>query len=341
MEMANNPDEGTGLSVADVTANIEKLWDSESGTTESVDADNGSETAELEAAETTEDESTEEQPEADSEGEQSEEAETAESKDEEKQAAEQAARENEVVFEVGGKQITRKQAQQGFMFQSDYTRKTQELKQHMARYQVQEQGRDEYRVGLEQSLNLMRAQLAQAVELVEMPSDELLAEDGQAYLIQQRKYERQQAAFKHMHEQHVGVQAKIEQSRIEQHAIKQANAREEFIGMHPEFGGPNADALWKEVAGDMLKRGYTAERINNIDDALMMSDAYELHKFRKAAANVPEAVKHFEKKPPLIQPGTAKTSTSTQSDASKRSLQKLKQTGSVSDMQAYVESLWK
>jgi len=340
--MANNPGEGTGLSVAEVTANIEKLWDSEAGTTESVDADNDSETIDLTTEETAEEEEQQdEQPETDSETETSESEEPVESKDEAQKAAEQAARENEVVFEVDGKQITRKQAQQGFMFQSDYTKKTQDLKAHMARYQVQEQNKDELRVGYEQNLNLLRAQLAQVAELAEMPSDDLLRDDPQAYLIQQRKYEKQQAALQHMHSEHVGILAKIEQSRKEQHAIKQANAREEFIGMHPEFGGPEANALWQSVAESMLKRGYSAERINGIDDALMMSDAYELYKFRKAAETVPEVVKHFEKKPPLVQPGTAKTSTSSKSDAAKRNFQKLKQTGSIEDTQAYFESLWK
>ena len=216
MEMANNPGEGTGLSVAEVTANIEKLWDSENGTTESVDADNDSETIDLTTEEAAEEEQQDEQPETDSETETSESEEPVESKDEAQEAEAKAAREAEIVFDFEGKPISRKEAELGYMRQADYTKKTQELKSNMGRYLVQEQSKEEYRVGLEQQLGLMAAQMSQVAELVDMPSDDLLRDDPQAFLIQQRKFEKQQAAIKHLRDEHAGVIAKIEQSRKEQ-----------------------------------------------------------------------------------------------------------------------------
>lgn len=339
MEMTNNPVEGTGTSVEDTAANIEKILDSSVGTTEKVDADNDdNEFVDLDTVEDDDYILEDDQPVTESNQEAVAEADAVDSKDETQEADAKAAHEAEIVFEVDGKPVSRKEANLGYLRQSDYTKKTQELKQNLARYQVQQKEISQIRAENLQVVEQLVLQMRKAADLADAPSEQLLKDDPHEYLMQKQKFERQQGAIKHLFDQHVGLLEEQARSQKEQLAIDQVAARDQLNEWLPEFADDKTgDGLLIEVGKFMIERGYTADEINSIRDARNFRDMYEFMQLKRKAQHVPEVVKHFEKKPPLTQPGhSSKTTSKTSSDVSARILQKQKQTGSLADTQDWI-----
>ncbi|MDR6757208.1 hypothetical protein J2Y48_002504 [Mycoplana sp. BE70] len=158
MDLTNTPVEGTGYSVDEAATHIEKLLDSD-GTTETVDADN--ETDEVSNTLEDEVENDTEQPETDSE-----EVEQVESEGETDEVEEPTARDpNEILFEIDGQGVSREEAQKGYLRQSDYTKKMQELGAHRKKWIVQEVDYHQIRAQSAQVLNDLAAHVAQVFEM--------------------------------------------------------------------------------------------------------------------------------------------------------------------------------
>ena len=335
METTNNPEQGTGLSVDDAASNIEKILESTIGTTKEVDADEDVVDLTTDTDEMVLEDDTEKTDEAskDSDSEPVEEV-----KDEEPEAAAKAAHEAEIVFEVDGKQISRKQAQQGFMFQSDYTKKTQELKQHVARYQVQEQNFDQLRADVAREVQEVKNRIAREFQFNEPDWGQMIQDDPAGYLQAKHDWDRKQAAVRELHTIEQLQAEKNAKWQREQFAIQQASALEALSQKHPEFADKHtAPALLNGLGEFLIDAGFTGPEIEGIADHRIMDIVYRAYKAGMVQKNVPEVVKHFEKKPPVTMPNKGKAVEKANS-ASENGLRKLKQTGSLNDAQAWVLS---
>ncbi|MBW6421612.1 hypothetical protein KX729_09185 [Rhizobium sp. XQZ8] len=338
MDSTNNPDEGTGDSVAEAALNIESLLDTDNGTTEEVDADGADEAQNTETDEVADEveQSDEDSDSVENDGDEDGEGET-------DNADVAAAKDAEIVFEVDGKQVSRKEAVQGYLRQADYTKKTQELKQHVARYQVQEQNFDQLRADVAREVQEVKNRIAREFQFNEPDWGQMIQDDPAGYLQAKHDWDRKQAAVRELHTIEQLQAEKNAKWQREQFAIQQANALETLSTKHPEFADKQkAPALLNGLGEFLVDAGFTAEEIEGIADHRIMDIVYRAYKSGLVQKNVPQVVKHFEKKPPVTMPGaSSKKLQSSTADAAKREAQRLKQSGSLNDAQSYLESMMK
>lgn len=338
MELTNNPIEGTGLTVNEAAERIEKLLDSETGATTEVDADNETEevsTTELEVEEI----DTEQAEEASEEVEENPDTDMVE--DETEEAEQESPSDDEIVFEVDGKQVTRKEAQLGYLRQSDYTKKTQELaaekKAHLDRYKVEQVNFDELRTKVDAEILDIKKSIAREFSFEEPNWDDLLAYDPSEYTRQKHEWEQKQAKVRELYELERLSNEKKAQWQQEQIKLAQAQAYEELAAIHSEFAdAQKAPALLSELGQYLLDSGFKREEIEGIADSRIMDVVYRLYKLEKVQQKVPEVIKKLEKKPALTMPGTttSKQAVETQSYAKDRN--RLKKSGSVNDAADFI-----
>jgi len=335
----NNPETGTGYSVAEAATHIESLMDSDNGTIPEVDAENEADEASTIDAEATEGE-TETTGETASDETTEEVAEGDDAQDKEEPTA--GALDDATLVDVQGDKHTLRELKDGYLRRAAFTQKTQELKQHLKTYQVQQKELGQIREENLKAVELMALQLSQAVELVDAPNDQLLKDDPHEYLIQRQKFERQQNAINHLRDQHAGLLREKAKAEAEQMVLRQVAARDQLNEWHPEFAdAKTGDGLLIEVGKFMIEElGYSAEEINHIDDPRHFRAMYRLFQAEQRAKHVAKAVSHIEKKPPLVAPGTSTKTHAKSNDAFQRDVQKAKRTGSLHDAASALSKLF-
>lgn len=318
MDLANTPDQGTGtVSEMDTQSAFKNLLDSDTATTE-VDTD-----AEAEAliASNTSDEDIDEnleQPETDSEEVDVDETEDAE--DKEAETTEERDPE-EIVFELEGQAISRKEAERGFLRQSDYTRKMQELAEHRKKWIVQEIDMHQVREQSASMLNQLAHHVAQVFEMGEFgPEPDWAAEfEIDPYTTQQKRYqwEKDKAAWtekQRAREEAVraiyDTQVKIAERDAQFAAAKREqdiiDCRAELASRMPDVFGDDkkANVALIDLGNFLSEQGITQDQINTLVDPTMIQLAYYAKLGMEAAKNMPKAVKKIEAKPALTMPGS-------------------------------------
>lgn len=318
MDLANTPDQGTGtVSEMDTQSAFRNLLDSDSATTE---VDNDAE-AEALIASNTSDEDIEnglEQPDTDSD--EVDLDETDDAADEEAETPVERDPE-EIVFEYEGQAISRKDAERGFLRQSDYTRKMQELAEHRKKWIVQEIDKHEVRVQSASMLNNLAHHVAQVFEMNDFgPEPDWASEfEVDPYTTQQKRYqwEKDKAAWTEkqrareeavlaIHE----LQVKIAENNAEFAAEKQKqdiiDSRAELARRMPDVFGDDkkANVALIDLGRFLGEQGIPDEQVNSLVDPTMIQLAYYAKLGMEAAKNMPKAVKKIEAKPALTMPGS-------------------------------------
>lgn len=238
-----------------------------------------------------------------------------------------------ITVEVDGKvvELTPEQVAEAYksgLRQSDYSKKTAELAQE--KNLVQEQAKKE-RDTYAQKLNHYSIQLEGALtEQSKTNWAELLEKDPVEYLKQQHLYQQRQAAYQ---------TALAERQQIEQQQQQEYKASfESYIAKQNELLIEKIPA-WKDEAKaaaekteikEYLKNiGLTDQEISSIADhrhVVIVRKAMQMDKLLKQA---PNATKRVEKAPVKVErPGTAESSNK---DATKAALNRLKKSGSIDD----------
>lgn len=342
MDLTNTPVEGTGYSVDEAATHIENLLDSDIGTTEKVDAEK-----EVEKTSSTLDEEIEsdvEQPETDSED-----VEGDDTDGETDEVEEPTVRDpNEVLFEIDGQGISRQEAERGYLRQSNYTKKMQELAEHRKKWMVQEVEFHQVRAQSEQVLNNLAAHVAQVFEMNSFgdePDWEAMLDTHDAYDVQKERYrwEKNRATWHQKQAAREAAVKAIYDSQVEmdrQNEVFLRNKREHEIIESREklardlpdvFGDPQkANVNLIAVAKFLSEQGYGEEEIKGVTDARTISLAYYAKMGMEAAKKIPAAIKKIEAKPALTMPGTASRPNSG-STALENDIKRLKRTGSLDD----------
>ncbi|MGV1751536.1 hypothetical protein [Agrobacterium sp. CG674] len=347
METTNTPNEGTGYSVAEATAHIEQFLDSE-GTTEQVDADNEadevSNTLEAEVENDTDTLETE-----------SDEADLEEAEGETEQADEPTAVDpNEIVFEHDGQKITREEATKGYLRQSDYTKKMQEIGSLRKQWVVQEVEFHQVRAQSEQALNNLAAHVAQVFEMSDFGQEpdweyEFQTDPYEANLKRirwekdrnawQQKQSAREEAVKAIYDaqNEVARQNEAHLQAKRQHEI--IESREVLAGRLPDvFGDPKkANVRLVEMSSFLQDQGYSQDEILNVTDARTIALAHYAMVGMEAAKKVKAAVQKIEAKPALTMPGTQQRGKTT--SALEKDVQRLKRTGSLDDAASALSKL--
>ncbi|MEW9616025.1 hypothetical protein AB3G45_19610 [Shinella sp. S4-D37] len=335
MELTNNPAEGTGYTPQEAADQIADILDS-NGTTEIVDADN-----EIEESQTV-DETDEVESELDADhGEQDEtEAEVGDEESEEAETSEPDP--SEIVFDLDGEAITRDEARKGYQRHKDYTRKTQELAEQRKAYQLQQFDGSQIREQVSQALNGLMQQVAVEFRGMQEPDWAYLAENEPGeYVREKERWSKREAAVKQLYDAQQEVARKNAEYEQFQRGEAIKNAREELIKRYPiEFGdAKTAKKTLDTVTSYLSENGFSAEEINNTADARIIDLVYRAYKYDQIQNKVPTAVKRIEQKPALTAPGNTRQKASTQSDAYKRDLNRLKTTGSFNDAVSVISRL--
>lgn len=341
MESTNNPDQGTGYTVAEAATNIESLLDTDNGTTEEVDADEGAVEAQNTEVEQVDDDEVE-QSDEDSEGVETDE--DSEGEAEETESADSTEYADDHLVTIDGEQITWAELKKQRMLHADYTRKRQqetaELKQHMNRYQVQQVEMADMRAAVANDVNEMKKRIYLSLgDNLTPPTKELYDADPYEYGRQKIEFEQKSAALQELH---MLESQKAKQDAMfaeDQFKIKQAEALEQFSSKHAEFADKQkAPALLGELGTFLSNNGFCREEIEGIADSRIMDIVYRLYKAETIAKQAPKVVKELEKLPKLAMPGTVKSTPSVNSDFHKEA-QRYKRSGNFNDAVSAISKL--
>ncbi|XUY28550.1 hypothetical protein RMR21_015650 [Agrobacterium sp. rho-8.1] len=349
METTNTPNEGTGYSVAEAATHIEQLLDSE-GTTEQVDADNEadevSNTLDAEVEDDTDTLETE-----------SEEVDLEEAEGDADEVEEPTVADpNEIVFEHDGQQITREEATKGYLRQSQFTKKMQELAEHRKKWVVQEVEFHQVRAQSEQVLNNLASHVAQVFEMSEFGQEpdweyEFQTDPYEANLKRirwekdkaawQQKQGNREAAVKAIYEAQTEVARQNEAflKNKQQHEI--IESREMLAQRLPDvFGDPQkANVRLMAMSSFLQDQGYSPDEIQNVTDARTIALAHYAMLGMESAKKVKAAVQKIEAKPAMTMPGTTTARTPTADQAFNKDRKRLKQSGSINDAAALISRL--
>ncbi|WVT74013.1 hypothetical protein QM996_02545 [Sinorhizobium chiapasense] len=350
METANTPIEGTGYSVDEAATHIENLLDSDFGTTETVDAD--SEVVETSNTPEDEIEIDMEQPETDSDD-----VDRDATESETDEVEEPTVRDpNEILFEVEGQGVSRQEAERGYLRQSNYTKKMQELAEHRKKWMVQEVEFHQVRAQSEQVLNNLAAHVAQVFQMDDFGAEpDWEAEwDVNPFEAQKKRFQwdKDKAAWQQKQASREAAVKAIYDSQIEiarQNEVYANNKREHEIiesretlarNLPDVFGdAQKANVNLIAVAKFLSEQGYGEQEIKNVTDARTITMAYYAMMGMEAAKKVPAAIRKIEAKPALTMPGTTTARTTTADAAYKQDRQRLKRTGSLDDAASLISRL--
>lgn len=331
MEPTNNPDEGTGYSVADAATRIESLLDSE-GTTEEVDAD-----SEIEEVSQTSDEDVDGE-ETEQSDEDSEETENANADETDEEVSEPNSLSDDTLVDVNGQKITLKEIRNGYLRQSDYTKKTQELKQHMNAYALQQRDLGSIRAEVIEKQNEAIRLFNATFNMYEPNWEQLAYEDPAMFNVAKLDWDKKLQAVHGMEMLRREAIAKQEKAQAEQIAIAQMQALDTLSEKYPnEFGdATKQNGLLREVGGYLANLGFDESEITNIADAKLIETAYKAMKYDRMTQQKSHVVKKMQNKPALTQPNSPATRTSTRDNSLQKNRDRLKQSGGIDDAAALI-----
>jgi len=330
MESTNNPEAGTGLTVAEAATHIENLMDSPKATIrEEVDAD-----SEFEDSQTLEDEDEDEVAEQSDEDSEEVEGETdSETTDDAKDAVETILK-DDVLVDVNGQKLPLKELRDGYLRRADYTVKTQELKQRMGQYALQQHDLNDIRSAVGNEINTLKQRISTEFKFNEPDWDYLAREEPAQYIAEKREWDKKVAAVKEIHDLEQLTIAQNAKYREEAILNAKRDAYEQLAEKYPaEFSDyTKGEKLLGEVGGWLVyEMGFSADEVQGIADSRIIDVAYRAMKQEALSNRVPQVVKKMQNKPALTMPGSVTGKTSVRDQAFEKDRQKLKQSGSVND----------
>lgn len=256
--------------------------------------------------------------------------------DAEPEAAEVPSFSDDTEVEVNGEKIKVKDLKSGYLRQSDYTRKTQELA--VARQQAESQVRAQYTDHLRTLENALIDHFPQE------PNWQQLAEDNPAqYIAEKEAWNKRLTDLNGVRQLRAQQEAFAVAQRDQAIAHAQAQAYENLVQMHPEFA-KSPEGKVSPVAVELVSYftqevGLPEQLLEQVDDARLFSILYDAMRFRRQEAQKSKTVQAVSNKPPLAKPGvTQGKATSAQTDY-KNGMARLKRTGSPQDAESLIKAL--
>lgn len=241
----------------------------------------------------------------------------------EEQVADEVTDEPEVeeqFFEIEGEQISLSELRNGYLRQSNFTKKTQELAEQRKVYEAAQFDKNQLRMEALEGIEALKQQMAIEFQQLEMPNmEELLRDDPHQFLIEQQKWARREAVVKQMFDAETALRTKQAEYEAEQHQHQLRESQTQFLAKYPEMrdSGKSGEVLG-EITQLLIDNGFTKEEINGVSDYRIVGILYELNKAIKAQKAIPQVVQKMEQKPAISVKGTStKASDSYTRDLSK------------------------
>jgi hypothetical protein len=248
----------------------------------------------------------------------------------------------EYEVEIGGEKLPVKlsELRKGYLRQSDYTRKAQEISELRKQYsenqrdvnQVREQLREESMGYLQAFKREMAAAYATQPEI---DWDYLLNENPGEYVRQKEMQERRDSIARQLYETEMAMAQQREAQEAQLHQERLTESKTKFFETYPEL---RDSARAKEAQVGMtqllIDASFDQQELENLSDYRMLDILYRLWKAENTAKIVPQVVKNFEQKPNI----SAKEPSRKNFDHREKNWSKFKQSGNLDDAAALIIS---
>jgi hypothetical protein len=229
-------------------------------------------------------------------------------------------------------EVTLEELQQGYSRTKDYTKKTQALAEtrktveaERARIEEAKQLRDTYAQRL-QVIEQMLNQPADNENLAELKESDPI---GYAIKVAERSEREKQLQAVQAEKQRIAQQQSQEQQeQLKNHLALEAQKLKEWI---PEFRDEvKADLARKDIRAYAKSIGFSDQELANVYDARAVQTLYKAMQYEKLMKGKSVATKKVNDAPKTLRAGNG-GQVNAENDATKRQMQKLKQSGKKSD----------
>jgi len=338
MDGTNNPDSGAGYTPAEATEHIAKFLDSETTTTQNVDADEGND-FDIEPSNESVDETTAE---TDFEPDQSDDVEdVAEETEQTDEAPSAFDIPEDALITIGDEQVSGKELLDGYMRRADYTRKTQEVSELKKQYSEVQVEKHALRGQVDHYIDGLLTQVAMEFQTLKEPDwDYLRQYDFPTYMQEKENFQRREAAVKQLADAKNEIARKDAEhlASLRNQAIE--NAKAELQTLRPEFKDPKvAQAGLVKTEDYLLNYGFSQDEISTVQDAKIIDIVLKAIAYDDMQKKVPAARKHIEDKAPISMPQGVKTNSVSADQAFQRDVNRLKRSGSQRDAISVISKL--
>lgn len=213
-------------------------------------------------------------------------------------------------------EVALSEIQNGYLRQSDYTRKTQEISELRKQYAENQRDVAQVRQQALQQLEGMKQQIRLELQFMEQPDmDFLAANDPAEFVRQQHIWAKRTQAVQQLVEQENALKA--QQAEYETQAQEEAmrESKATFYAKYPELNDYNKSLEMMTGLAKYLKdTGFSNDEIRSISDYRIIDILYQNIKMQNELAKVPAAVEKLNKKPVLNVKAGGKTSSASRSD---------------------------
>lgn len=229
-------------------------------------------------------------------------------------------------------EVTLEELQQGYSRTKDYTKKTQALAEtrkaveaERARIEEAKQLRDTYAQRL-QVIEQMLNQPADNENLAELKESDPI---GYAIKVAERSEREKQLQAVQAEKQRIAQQQSQEQQeQLKNHLALEAQKLKEWI---PEFRDEvKADLARKDIRAYAKSIGFSDQELANVYDARAVQTLYKAMQYEKLMKGKSVATKKVNDAPKTLRAGNG-GQVNAENDATKKQMQRLKQTGKKSD----------
>ena len=218
----------------------------------------------------------------------------------------------------------------GYQQGVDYTKKSQALAEQRKALDAERQHLDhvkQERQAYAQKLQALDSFLSQQNRGVDL--DVLKETDpiGYAVAVAEQSQREKQLAVVRAEQQRLAQQQQAEQQASLQNHLRQES--EKLVSLIPELATPQGDAVRKQIRDYAKSVGWTDQELGQLYDSRAVLTLYNGMKYAQLQKSKPEVTKKLQAAPKMMRSGTSAPPTKSSQD--KNAMQRLRQTGKVTD----------
>ena len=218
----------------------------------------------------------------------------------------------------------------GYQQGVDYTKKSQALAEQRKALEAERQHLEyvkQERQAYAQKLKALDSFLSQQDQGVNL--DVLKETDpiGYAVAVAEQNQREKQLAVVRAEQQRIAQQQQAEQQASLQNHLRQES--EKLVSLIPELATPQGDAIRKQIRDYAKSVGWTDQELSSVYDSRAVVSLYKAMKYEQLQKSKPEVTKKLQAAPKMMRSGTSAPPTRSSQD--KQVMQKLRETGKVTD----------
>ena len=218
----------------------------------------------------------------------------------------------------------------GYQQGTDYTKKSQALAEQRKAIEAErnhleyvKQERQAYAQKL-QALDSFLTQQNQGVDLDVLKETDPI---GYAVAVAEQSQREKQLAVVRNEQQRIAQQQQSEQQASLQNHLRQES--EKLVSLIPELATPQGDAVRKQIRDYAKSVGWSDQELSSVYDSRAVVSLYKAMKYEQLQKSKPELTKKLQAAPKMMRSGTSAPPTRSSQD--KQVMQRLRETGKVSD----------